>query len=221
MYTLSCCYLFNSWYILFFQLSRVFRRGHTLEMHTPWQTICGKTTVERILFWQKMWGEGWMFLLPLQTWLHKTNIPRQVLGCLKKLVYDWLLQRVNASRLQAKITCEVGMMILSLLIIPRAPTTSIFEGQPPKNKAETPMKTGVIWVLGTGLGYSSPIKVSTSELGSSPIPNCFFRPTAWLLAIENPRLAMRNGYNGPGGKSSPLKGTRLGQMLVWKVRGKL
>ena len=71
MYTLSCCYLFNSWYILFFQLSRVFKRGHTLEMHTPWHTICGKTTVERILFWQKIWGEGWMFLLPLQTWLHK------------------------------------------------------------------------------------------------------------------------------------------------------
>ena len=41
--------------------------------------------------------------------------------------------------------------------------TSIFEGQPPKNKAETPMKTGVIWVLGTGLGYSSPIKVSHQE----------------------------------------------------------
>ena len=58
MYTLSCCYLFNSWYILFFQLSRVFKRGHTLEMHTPWHTICGKTTVEGILFWQKIWGEG-------------------------------------------------------------------------------------------------------------------------------------------------------------------
>ena len=67
--------------------------------------------------------------------------------------------------------------------------TSIFEGQPPKNKAETPMKTGVIWVLGTGLGYSSPIKVSTRKLRSSPIPNCFFRPTAWLFAIS-PCLAI-------------------------------
>ena len=30
--------------------------------------------------------------------------------------------------------------------------TSIFEGQLPKNKAETSIKTGVIWVLGTGWG---------------------------------------------------------------------
>ena len=32
--------------------------------------------------------------------------------------------------------------------IPRAPMTSIFEGQPPKNKAEIPIKTKGIWVLG-------------------------------------------------------------------------
>ena len=75
-------------------------------------------------------------------------------------------------------------------IIPRAPMTSIFEGQLPKNKAETSIRTGVIWVLGTGWGiYSSPIKVSTRKLRSSPIPNCFFRPTAWLFAIS-PRLAI-------------------------------
>jgi len=39
-----------------------------------------------------------------------------------------------------------------------------------------------------------------------------------LFAIENQRLAMRNGYNGRRQKtSSPLKATRLGQMLVWRV----
>ena len=33
--------------------------------------------------------------------------------------------------------------------VPRAQMTSIFEGQPPKNKAQTPFKTrGPIWVPG-------------------------------------------------------------------------
>ena len=32
--------------------------------------------------------------------------------------------------------------------LPRAPMTSIFEGQPPQNKAELPIKTRVICVLG-------------------------------------------------------------------------
>ena len=31
--------------------------------------------------------------------VQETNILRQVLGCLKKLVYDWLLQKVTTSRL--------------------------------------------------------------------------------------------------------------------------
>ena len=63
--------------------------------HDLWEDHCGGYSIlAKNLGWR-----GWMFLLPLQTWLHKTNIPRHVLGCLKKLVYDWLLQRVPASRL--------------------------------------------------------------------------------------------------------------------------
>ncbi len=36
----------------------------------------------------------------------------------------------------------------SLGNFPGAPITSIFEGQPPQNKAETPTKTRVIWAPG-------------------------------------------------------------------------
>ena len=79
------------------------------------------------------------------------------------------------------------MIILSLLIIPRAPMT--FWRSTPQNKAETPIKTGGHLGSRYRLGYSSPIKVSTRKLRSSPIPNCFFRPTAWLFAIS-PRLAI-------------------------------
>ncbi len=34
------------------------------------------------------------------------------------------------------------------LLLPRTELTFIFEGQPPQNKAEIPIKTRVIWVLG-------------------------------------------------------------------------
>ena len=36
----------------------------------------------------------------------------------------------------------------SIGYMPRSPMTSIFEGQPTQNKAEIPIKTRVIWLLG-------------------------------------------------------------------------
>ena len=104
MYIPSCCYLFNSWWILFFQLLRAetFQKrshpgnGFHSQAYTMtqdlWEDHCG---ADFILAKNMVWRMD--VSTSTSDVAQKTKIPRQVLGCLKKLVYDWLLQRVTAS----------------------------------------------------------------------------------------------------------------------------
>ena len=96
VYTLSCCYRLQQ--LIHFVLPAI--EEFSKEV-TPWKCIhhdtrfVGRPQWSVFYFGKKSGVKGGCFLLPLQTWLHRTNIPRQVLGCLKKFVYDWLLQKVH------------------------------------------------------------------------------------------------------------------------------